>query len=182
MAKTIFDHIEIEHRSFVARQHIFFVATAASEGRVNLAPKGMDTLRVVDPNRIIWLDLTGAENETAAHLLEIPRMTLMWCSFDGSPLVLRAYGEAVAVHPRDAAWRELIPLFPSLPGTRQLLDLRVTMVLTSCGYGVPLFEFVRQRDTLRRWAETKGEEGVRTHWKERNQWSLDHKPTGLLSA
>jgi hypothetical protein len=182
MAKNMFDQIESEHRSFIERQNIFFVATAAGEGRVNIAPKGMDTLRVVDPNRIVWLDLTGAENETAAHLLEIPRMTLMWCSFDRNPLVLRAYGDAAAVHPRDDAWRELIPLFPALPGTRQLLDLHVQTVLTSCGYGVPLFEFVGQRDTLRRWAETKGEEGVRTHWKERNQWSLDHKPTGLLSA
>jgi hypothetical protein len=180
--KKVFDQIESEHRSFIERQHIFFVATAASEGRVNVAPKGMDTLRVVDPNRIIWLNLTGAENETAAHLLEMPRMTLMWCSFDRSPLILRAYGDAVAVYPRDAAWRELSTLFSSLPGTRQLLDLRVNMVLTSCGYGVPLFEFVDQRDTLRRWAETKGEEGVRTYWKERNQRSLDHKPTGLLSA
>ena len=182
MAKKLFDQLETEHRTFIERQHIFFVATAASEGRVNVAPKGMDTLRVVDPHRIVWLDLTGAENETPAHLLEVPRMTLMWCSFDRNPLVLRAYGDAVAVHPRDAAWRELIPLFPPLPGTRQLVDLHVNMVLTSCGFGVPLFEFVGQRDTLRRWAETKGEDGVRTFWKKRNQWSLDHKPTGLLSS
>ena len=180
MAKKIFEQIESEHRSFIERQHIFFVATAASEGRVNVAPKGMDTLRVFDPNRIIWLNLTGAENETAAHLMEMPRMTLMWCSFDRNPLILRAYGDAVAVHPRDAAWRELITLFPSIPGARQVLDLHVNMVLTSCGFGVPLFEFVGQRDTLIRWAEKKGEEGVRTHWKERNQWSLDHQPTGLL--
>ena len=182
MAKKLFDQIESEHRNFIERQHIFFVATAASDGRVNVAPKGMDTLRVVDPNRIVWLDLTGAENETAAHLLEMPRMTVMWCSFDRSPLVLRAYGDAAAVHPRDAAWRELISLFPIIPGARQILDLHVNMVLRSCGYGVPLFEFVEQRNTLRRWAETKGEEGVTTHWKERNQWSLDHKPTGLLST
>ena len=182
MAKKLFEQIESEHRSFIERQHIFFVATAASDGRVNLAPKGMDTLRVVASNRIIWLDLTGAENETAAHLLENPRMTLMWCSFDRGPLILRAYGEALAVHPRNAAWHELIALFPALPGTRQLLDLHVSTVLTSCGYGVPLFEFIGQRDTLRRWAETKGEDGVRAHWKERNQWSFDHKPTGLLSA
>ena len=182
MAKKMFDQIESEHRSFIERQHIFFVATAPSEGRVNVAPKGMDTLRVVDPNRIVWLDLTGAEDETAAHLLELPRMTLIWCSFDRNPLVLRAYGGAIGVHPRDPAWRELVGLFPSIPGTRQLLDLRVDMVLTSCGYGAPLFEFVGQRDTLIRWAETKGEDGLRTHGKERNQWSLDHKPTGLLSA
>jgi hypothetical protein len=182
MAKKLFDQLETEHRTFIERQHIFFVATAASEGRVNVAPKGMDTLRIIDRDRIIWLDLTGAENETAAHLLEVPRMTLMWCSFDRNPLVLRAYGDAVAVRPRDTAWRELISLFPSLSGTRQLVDLHVNMVLMSCGFGVPLFEFLGQRDTLTRWAETKGEDGVGTFWKERNQWSLDHKPTGLLSS
>jgi predicted pyridoxine 5'-phosphate oxidase superfamily flavin-nucleotide-binding protein len=182
MAKKSFDQLETEHRTFIQRQHMFFVATAASEGRVNVAPKGMDTLRVIDRDRIIWLDLTGAENESAAHLLEVPRMTLMWCSFDRNPLVLRVYGDAVAVHARDAAWRQLIPLFPSFAGTRQLVDLHVNMVLMSCGFGVPLFEFVGQRDTLRRWAETKGEDGVKTFWKERNQWSLDHKPTGLLSS
>jgi hypothetical protein len=109
-------------------------------------------------------------------------MTLMWCSFYRNPLILRAYGHAVAVHPRDAAWHELISLFPLHPGTRQLLDLHVNTVLTSCGYGVPLFEFVGHRDTLKRWAEAKGEEGVRTHLMESNQWSLDHKPTGVLSA
>jgi Pyridoxamine 5'-phosphate oxidase len=182
MAPKIFEQIESEPRSFIERQHIFFVATAAREGRVNVAPKGMDTLRVVGPNRIIWLNLTGAENETAAHLAEVPRMTLMWCSFDRHPLILRAYGDAVAVHRRDAAWRELIALFPPLPGARQIFDLHVNMALRSCGFGVPLFEFVGQRDTLIRWADNKGEEGLRTFWQERNQWSLDHKPTGLLST
>jgi hypothetical protein len=177
---TQFVQIETEHQRFIERQKIFFVATAAKEGRVNVAAKGMDTLRVVDPNRIVWLNLTGAENETAAHLADTPRMTLMWCSFDRNPLVLRAYGDAVAMHPRDAAWGELITLFQTIPGARQILDLHVNMVLTSCGFGVPLFEFSGQRDTLIRWAEKKGEEGLMTFWKERNQLSLDNKPTGLL--
>jgi hypothetical protein len=178
MAK--FEQIDGEHQSFIERQKIFFVATAAREGRVNVAPKGMDTLRVLSPSRIIWLNLTGTENETAAHLADTPRMTLMWCSFDRNPLILRAYGGAVSIHPRDTAWRELITLFPTIPGTRQILDLHVNMVLTSCGFGVPLFEFSGQRDTLIRWAETKGEEGLMRFWKERNQLSLDNKPTGLL--
>jgi hypothetical protein len=124
----------------------------------------METLRVVGPDRIMWLNLTGAKNETAAHLTEMPRMTLIWCSFDRSRLILRAYGDAVAVHPRDAAWCELMALFPPLPGARQIFDLHVNMVLRSCGFGVPLFEFVGQRDTLIRWADNKGEEGLRTFW------------------
>ena len=181
MAKRIFEQIEGEHRNFIERQQIFFVATAAREGRVNVAPKGMDTLRVVGPNRIIWLNLTGGENETAAHLADMSRMTLMWCSFDRNPFILRAYGDAVAIHPRDTSWREIITLFPTIPGARQILDLHVNMVLTSCGFGVPLFEFSGQRDTLIRWAERKGEEGLMTFWKERNQLSLDNQPTGLLS-
>ena len=175
-----FAQIQTEHQRFIERQKIFFVATAAKEGRVNVAAKGMDTLRVVDPNRIVWLNLTGAENETAAHLADAARMTLMWCSFDRNPLVLRAYGDAVATHLRDAGWGELIALFPTIPGARQILDLHVNMVLTSCGFGVPLFEFSGQRDTLIRWADKKGEEGLMTFWKERNQLSLDNKPTGLL--
>lgn len=176
-----FEQIQSKHQSFIERQQMFFVATAAREGRVNVSPKGMDSLRVVDPNRIIWLNLTGAENETAAHLLETPRMTLMWCSFDREPLILRVYGDAVAVHQRDTAWNELNSLFPPTPGARQILDLRVDLVLTSCGFGVPLFDFIGERDTLRRWAETAGEEGLTKWWKERNLRSIDDKPTGLYS-
>jgi hypothetical protein len=176
-----FGSLNDEHHHFIERQHIFFVATAARAGKVNLAPKGMDSLRVIDPNRIIWLNLTGAENETAAHLADSPRMTLMWCSFDRTPYILRAYGDAVAIHQRDIAWDELSALFPPLPGARQILDLQINLVLKSCGFGVSLFDFVGQRDTLIQWADRKGEEGLMTHWKERNQWSLDDKPTGLLS-
>ena len=176
-----FDSLNDQHQDFINRQHLFFVATAAREGKVNLAPKGMDSLRVIGPNRIIWLNLTGAENETAAHLADTPRMTLMWCSFEQTPYILRVYGDATSIHQRDAAWDELSSLFPPLPGARQILDLQVNLVLKSCGFGVPLFEFVGQRDTLNQWAENKGAAGLMTHWKERNQWSLDGQPTGLLS-
>jgi len=174
-----FTLIDKEHRAFIEQQQIFFVATAAREGRVNVAPKGMDSLRVLGPNRIVWLNLTGAENETAAHLLDSPRMTLMWCSFEPNPLILRAYGDAVAVHPRDGAWEQLYGLFPSTPGARQILDLNVNMVLTSCGFGVPLFEFVGQRETLNKWAGKKGEEGLKQYWAEYNHLSLDGEPTGI---
>lgn len=175
-----FTEITEEHRCFIEHQQMYFVATAAPEGRVNVAPKGMDSLRVLGPNRIVWLNLTGAENETAAHLLESRRMTLMWCSFDRQPLILRTYGEVVSIHPRDEDWGALYSLFPTTPGARQILDVHVDMVLTSCGFGVPRFEFLGQRETLNKWAEKKGNEGMKQYWAEANARSLDDKPTGIF--
>ena len=181
MPKKGNDEISDAHREFIEQQKMFFVATAAADGRVNMAPKDMESLRVMAPNRIVWLNLTGAENETAAHLLESPRMTLMWCSFDKKPLILRVYGQATQAHPRDGAWQELVSQFPPHPGSRQILDLSIDFVLTSCGFGVPLYDFVGYRDTLRRWAEQKGEEGVSKHWAEYNRLSIDGKPTRILA-
>lgn len=165
---------------FIGRQKIFFVATAAADGHVNVSPKGMDTLRVVDAGRVIWLNVTGSGNETAAHLLENDRMTLMFCAFDGDPTILRLYGRARAFHPRDREWPQLIGLLPPLAGARQVIDLRVDLAQTSCGMGVPLFEFKGERDQLRRWAEKKGQTGIEQYWEQKNQISLDGKPTKIL--
>jgi hypothetical protein len=180
MPQKRFDELSEVHREFIAKQKMFFVATAAPEGRINIAPKDMESLRVTSSNQIVWLNLTGAENETAAHLLESPRMTLMWCSFDQKPMILRVYGEAVQVHSRDDAWEEYASMFPGASGARQFLDLSIDLVLISCGFGVPLYDFVGYRDTLRRWSEQKGEEGLRKHWAERNQLSIDGKPTNIF--
>jgi hypothetical protein len=180
MAKKRFESIEEQHREFIESQRIFFVATAAPAGRVNMAPKGQDSLRVMAPNRIVWLNLTGSENETAAHLRESTRMTLMWCSFEKNPLILRAYGDASIVHPRDSAWSNFATLFPESPGARQIIDLDVDLVLTSCGFGVPLFDYAGQRETLIKWGEAKGSEGVRQFWANRNVESIDGKPTGIF--
>jgi hypothetical protein len=177
-----FERIEPEARAFLEEQKIFFVGTAAPEGRINIAAKDMKSLRVLDPNRILWLNLTGAENETAAHLIESTRMTLMWCSFEKRPLVLRAYGSARAIHPHDAEWEICAAALPPMPGARQYVDLDVDFVLTSCGFGVPLFEFAGYRDTLHRWAVGRGEQGLKEHWAKWNSKSLDGKPTGLLPA
>ncbi len=176
-----FTEINEKLRDFIGEQQMFFVATAAPDGRVNLSPKGIDSLRVLGPQRIVWLNLTGSENETAAHLLEAPRMTLMWCSFTAKPMILRIYGEARAVHPRDPDWAELSPLFPAVPGARQIFDLSVEMALTSCGFAVPRYDFIGQRDTLVRWAEDKGEDGVKAYWAKRNAKSLDGRPTAILA-
>lgn len=175
-----YQEIEEKHRNFIEAQKMFFVATAAPDGLINLSPKGLDSLRVMDKNRIIWLNLTGSGNETAAHLLENPRMTLMFCAFEDNPLILRLYGQAKAYHPRDEAWNELIGHFPALSGARQIFDLKIELVQTSCGFAVPLYEYQGQRQILLDWADKKGEEGVQEYWQEKNQLSLDGKSTGIF--
>ena len=163
---------------FIIRQQIFFVATAA-DGRVNLSPKGMDSLRITSPNQIVWLNLTGSGNETAAHLLENDRMTLMFCAFEGDPKILRLYGHAKCHYPDTPEWDAHIGRFPSLPGARQVIVMELDLVATSCGFGVPLFDFRGEREELREWARKKGEEGIKAYWQERNRISLDGKPTGI---
>lgn len=181
MAKQ-FDALNDDHRGFIAAQHIFFVGTAAATGRVNVSPKGMDTLRVLGPNRIVWLNLTGSGNETAGHLRAINRMTLMWAGFEKRPLILRAYGTAQVCHVGDAGWDDLAAHFPTLPGARQIYDMAVDLVQTSCGYAVPHFDFAGERDTLKSWAEGKGEDGIRAYWDEKNRTTIDGAPTGIFGA
>ena len=167
---------------FIREQQLFFVATAAPDGRVNLSPKGMDTLRVMSEPRIVWLNLSGSGNETAAHLRESDRMTLMFCAFEGRPLILRTYGHARAYHPRDPGWDRLAPLFPELPGARQIIDLDIDLVLTSCGTGVPEYQFVRGRGEtdLLPFYDKMGQDGVEQYWHRKNRTSIDGKATGTV--
>ena len=167
-------------QSFIEAQKLFFVATAGCDGRVNVSPKGLDSLRVLGENTVIWLNGTGSGNETAAHLLENNRMTLMFCAFEDNPMILRLYGTAEIYHPRDAGWEEFIGLFPPLKGSRQLFKLHVDLVQTSCGFGVPFFDYAGERPNLPEWAERKGEAGILEYWQEKNQTSLDGKPTQIL--
>ncbi|HVB46782.1 MAG TPA: pyridoxamine 5'-phosphate oxidase family protein [Burkholderiales bacterium] len=177
-----FSVIGDRHRSFIERQRVFFVATATAGGRVNVSPKGMDALRVLDPGRVAWLNLTGSGNETAAHLLENDRMTVMFCAFEGAPMILRLYGHAAVLHRRDAGWADLAGMFPALAGARQIIDLHVDLVQTSCGLGLPLFDYREQRDGLEAWARGKGADGIRRYWEEKNRLSLDGKATGVLES
>lgn len=176
-----FEQLSEKHQHFIESQHLYFVATAARDGRVNLSPKGMDSLRVLGPNRVVWLNLTGSGNETATHLQDTPRMTLMWCAFDGQPLILRCYGQARALHPRDKEFETLCRLFPNYISTRQIIDVQVDLVQSSCGFAVPLMDFVEEREILLDWAQKKGRDGVEKYWDERNRISIDGKPTGILS-
>ena len=168
-------------RDFILRQKIFFAASAPAKGRVNLSPKGMDTFRVLGPRRVGYLDATGSGNETAAHLGENGRVTLMFCAFDGAPLILRIYGLGRAVRSSDPEWAEFRPLFGApLPGERQLIIAEIENVQTSCGFGVPFFEYRGDRDQLREWATKQGREGIAAYWQEKNARSIDGLPTGLL--
>ncbi|WP_137699919.1 pyridoxamine 5'-phosphate oxidase family protein [Marimonas lutisalis] len=176
MAKQ-FPALEDVHKAFIEDQHIFFTGTAAPTGRVNISPKGSDSLRVLGPNRILWRNLTGSGNETAGHLLQENRMTLMWCSFTTRPLILRAYGTARTIHAGDPDWDALGAHFPPHPGARQVYDMAIDLVQTSCGYAVPFMDFQCDRDTLDKWSEDKGEDVIRTYWAERNSVTLDGAPT-----
>ena len=138
-----------DHIAMIARQSVFFVATAAADARINLSPKGLDdTLRVLSPTRVAYLDLGGSGNETNAHLLADGRITLMVCNFQQPALILRIYGRGSPVLPMDAEWDELATHFTLLPGTRQIFDIAVESVQTSCGWGVPLMDYEKDRATL----------------------------------
>lgn len=175
-----FDSLTEDQIAFIGQQPVFFVATAPLPGgRVNLSPKGMDSLRVLAPDRIVWLNLTGSGNETAPQLARDPRITLMWMSTAARPLILRAYGTARAVHRGEADWAALAPALPDLPGARQIVEVRVDLVQTSCGYAVPFLDFKAERPVLAKWAEGKGEAGLRDYWAERNATTIDGSPTGI---
>jgi len=169
-----------QHSKFIMEQHLFFVGSAGAEGLVNVSPKGMDCLRIINPNRLIWLNLTGSGNETAAHVLENSRMTIMFCSFDRQPLILRVYGKAEVVYPRHKNWAALLEHFPHYTGARQIFDLNVDIVQTSCGFAVPFYDFAGERNTLTNWADKRGVEGVKEYWAEKNRLSLNGKSTGIL--
>tara|TARA_R110002111_G_scaffold126741_1_gene191356 strand:+ start:5047 stop:5595 length:549 start_codon:yes stop_codon:yes gene_type:complete len=165
---------------FIAAQKLFFVGTATADSRINVSPKGMDAFRVLGPNRVIWLNVTGSGNETSAHIQQDGRMTVMFCAFTGKPIILRLYGQARVIHPYDTEWAELFAHFPSIPGARQVFDLNVDLVQTSCGMAVPYFDYVEEREQLNTWATKQGEEGLHQYWHDKNQQSLDGKPTHIL--
>ena len=157
-------------KQFILNQKIFFVGTATPDGRVNVSPKGMDSLRVVDKNRVVWLNVTGSGNETAAHVQESPRMTIMLAAFEGKPMILRLYGTARAVHKNDPEWDELFAMFEPIPGARQIFDLNVDLIQTSCGMAVPFFDYVGEREQLKNWASKKGDSGIKEYWLEKNPY------------
>ncbi|GEQ99598.1 pyridoxamine 5'-phosphate oxidase [Iodidimonas gelatinilytica] len=167
---------------FIDAQAVFFTASACAQGRINLSPKGMDCFRVLGPTRCAYMDLTGSGNETAAHLKQDGRLTIMFTSFARAPLILRLYGQGSVIRPHHPEWTDLAPHFPDEPGRRQIIVIDIDSIQTSCGYGVPEMTFQRERPTLRKWAEKKGPDGITSYQKEKNQRSIDGFDTGLYEV
>ncbi|MCA0402052.1 MAG: pyridoxamine 5'-phosphate oxidase family protein [Proteobacteria bacterium] len=181
MAK-FFSEIGDDHRDFILRQKVFFTASAATDTRVNLSPKGLDTLRILGRNSVCYLDYTGSGNETAAHLLADGRLTLMFCAFEGAPMILRLFGRGQALQRDEAGYQSLLAAHfggETPTGVRQIITLAVEMVQTACGFGVPLMDYRADRETMPRLMESKGEAGLREYRALKNRVSLDGLPTGL---
>jgi len=165
--------------AFIRAQRLFFTGSAPHDGRVNVSPKGLDSFRVLSPTRVGYLDLTGSGNETAAHLLENGRITFMFCAFEGPPLILRIYSRGRSVQPHHAEWNALRPHFgPPMSGERQLIIGEIESVQTSCGYGVPLYEYSGERTQLTAWATHRSPEELDAYRNEKNALSIDGVPTG----
>ena len=172
----VFPEIDAALRDFLARQHVFFVATApaGSGGHVNVSPKGLDTFRVIDPHRVAYLDHVGSGAETIAHVRENRRITMLFCAFEGAPRILRLSGEGTIVEPADADWAALRESFPPGPA-RAIVRVDVTRVADSCGFGVPLFRYEGERTQLPAWMERKGEE-LHDYQRRKNAASIDGLP------
>lgn len=172
-----------EHMDFIKDQKMFFVCTAplSAEGHINVSPKGYDCFRILSPTRVGYLDIIGSGNETSAHLLENGRITFMFCAFDGPPKILRLYGKGRTVLPTDEEWKTLSQHFTILPATRQIIVAEIYKVKSSCGFGVPLYNYEEDRDHAFKWAEKKGEEGLADYKKEKNMISMDGLTTPIAT-
>lgn len=177
------NYITEDHRAFIEHQRMFFVCTAplGPGGHINLSPKGFDCFRVLSPTRVGYLDIVGSGNETSAHLLENGRITFMFSAFDGPPKILRLYGTGKTVLPGDSEWNELSEQFTMLPATRQIIVADILKVKSSCGFGVPLYEYTGERDHAIEWAKKKGEDGLEEYKKEKNMVSMDGLPAPIAT-
>ena len=169
------DCIDEELAAWLREQHVFFVATAplSGEGHVNCSPKGGDSFRILGPLTVAYQDYTGSGAETAAHLHENGRIVLMFCAFTGKPDIVRLHGTGEVLTLSDAAFTEIAPLFPDNPGTRAIVRVSVTRVSTSCGFAVPFLDYKQERETLNKWAVSKGQEGLDEYRAAKNARSID---------
>jgi len=180
----VLDGITDDVREFIEKQHLFFVATAplATDGHVNVSPKGMDSFRILGDHRVGYIDLTGSGNETSAHIAENGRITFMFCAFEGSPNIIRLYGEGRTILPGDEDWQAFVTHFPAHMSARQIIVANIHRVSTSCGYAVPFFEYQGERETLTKYWEAKGQEALPAYQREKNTTSIDNLPTPLSAA
>lgn len=179
---TRYPALDDKHRDFIARQHVFFTASAAPDTRVNVSPRSTDALRVLGPNTVAYLDRTGSGNETSAHILAGGRVTIMFCAFDGPPMILRLHGKGRVLHRHTADYERLIAKAfggAEPAGARQIVVVETDLVVKSCGYGVPLFEYHSERPSLENWVASKSEAELADYRRQKNRVSLDGLPTGL---
>ncbi len=175
-----YESLTEKHVEFINSQKLFFVGTATAESKVNISPKGMDSFKIINPNRVIWLNMTGSGNETSAHIQQQPRMTIMFSAFEGNPMILRLYGSAKVIHHKDSEWDDLYSKFIPNVGARQIFDLDIEIVQTSCGTAVPFFDYVKEREQLNKSSQRKGKDGIEKYWEERNHTSIDGIPTNIV--
>lgn len=174
----VYQTIEAPIQRFIGEQPMFFVATSplAAAGHVNLSPKGMDTLRIIDPDTVAYIDLVGSGAETLAHLRENGRITLMWCSFGPKPRIVRAYGKGTHLVPGSHHFDDLMSMFPQHQAIRSIIRIRVTRVADSCGFGVPEMSLIGQRSRLAEWGENQTDEELETYKRDMNAVSIDGLP------
>jgi hypothetical protein len=174
----IFDGIDDALAAWIGKQPMWFVATAplAADGRVNVSPRGLDSLSILGPHRVAWVDFTGSGVETIAHLRENGRICVMFCSFDNRPRVVRLHGTGRVVLPGEAEYDDVVARHPQHPSTRAVVIVDVTRISDSCGYGVPVMEVVGERDLLRLGAEKRGPDGLATYRATHNARSIDGLP------
>jgi hypothetical protein len=176
-----FAKIESGHKAFIERQKIFFVASAPPKGRINVSPKGLSSFRVLGDNDVAYLDCTGSGSETRAHLMaaDDKRLTIMFCAFEGDPVILRLYGQGRSLMRGTPEYAALVPQFEEAPGARQIVRLAVDLVQTSCGMGVPLFDYKQERGSLVRYWTAQGIDNLRKYWGLKNMKSIDGLPTSF---
>lgn len=175
-----FARIDAGHRAFIERQKIFFVASAPRHGRINVSPKGLSSLRVLGDNDVAYLDCTGSGSETRAHLMaDDSRLTIMFCAFEGDPVILRLYGQGRSLMRGTPDYAALVSQFDDIPGARQIVRLTVDLVQTSCGMGVPLFDYKQERGSLLGYWTRQGVDNLRKYWGLKNMRSIDGLPTGF---
>lgn len=175
------ERLTTAHKEFIKEQQIFFVGSAplSGQGRINVSPKGLDAFRILSDTQVGYMDLISSGNETSAHTLENGRITIMMCSFGAKPMIFRMYGKGKAVLPDSAKWSKYAPHFKLYPSTRQLIIMDIDLIQTSCGFGVPQFDYVGEREIHFEWAEKKGQDGLQQYVKDKNLVSLDGLPTDL---
>ena len=180
-----FASIEANHRGFIERQRIFFTASAAGNSHVNVSPRSTDALRIIDANTIAYLDLTGSGNETAAHIKAGGHVTIMFCAYEGPPMILRLFGKGQVLISGSAAFDDMITRHfggEAPRGARQIVRLAVEIVQTSCGFAVPLFDYKGERDSLKRWTEQRSDSELEAYRRQKNMTSMDGLPTGLFDT